>query len=242
MEAEASRSETIGADLGRMAEAVATGDADLKTLGFWKLVGQVKTDPSLVERYADRIGAIDTAAFQKGVPLRIPIWTGNLLLAAGTVAGGVAAGLAVAGTFPAAISGLLLLAAGGIWSVSLHSSTHWVVGRITGMRFVCYFASGKPPKPGVKTDYGTYLRVKPAARAWMHASGAIASKIAPFLALALWPSSDAPWWSAAGLLVLGVTQIITDVLFSTKSSDWKKFKREMAIARRAKQADRPPAD
>ena len=65
----------------------------------------------------------------------------------------------------------------------------------------------------------------------MHASGAIATKLAPFVALAFWPASGAPWWSGAGLLALGVLQIVTDVTLSTKSSDWKKVAREKAVAR-----------
>jgi hypothetical protein len=35
------------------------------------------------------------------------------------------------------------------------------------------------------------------------------------------------------LLALGVIQIATDLLFSVKTSDWKKFRREMEFARRA---------
>jgi hypothetical protein len=65
----------------------------------------------------------------------------------------------------------------------------------------------------------------------MHASGAIATKLSPFVALAFWPGTSAPWWSAAGLLLLGVLQIVTDIVFSVRSSDWKKVKRERAIAR-----------
>ena len=117
--------------------------------------------------------------------------------------------------------------------MSLHCLAHWVVGRIVGIRFTWYFVGGPfPPRPGLKTDYATYLRTSPSARAWMHASGAIATKVAPFLALAFWPASDAPWWSAVALLALGVLQIVTDILFSVRSSDWKKVKRERSIARR----------
>ena len=65
----------------------------------------------------------------------------------------------------------------------------------------------------------------------MHASGAIMTKIAPLLALALWPGSGAPWWSAAGLVVICVASIATDVAFSVKVSDWKKFFRERAVAK-----------
>jgi hypothetical protein len=33
------------------------------------------------------------------------------------------------------------------------------------------------------------------------------------------------------ILAIGVGQIVTDVLFSTKSSDWKKVRRERKVAR-----------
>jgi hypothetical protein len=33
------------------------------------------------------------------------------------------------------------------------------------------------------------------------------------------------------LLALGVVQIATDLLWSVKASDWKKFRREMKLAR-----------
>ena len=66
------------------------------------------------------------------------------------------------------------LLAGGAWSVSLHCPAHWLAGRVAGIRFTSYFFGGPfPPRPGLKTDYATYLRADPAARAWMHASGAI---------------------------------------------------------------------
>jgi hypothetical protein len=38
------------------------------------------------------------------------------------------------------------------------------------------------------------------------------------------------------VLALGIVQIVTDVLFSTKSSDWKKFNRERRAARPASDA------
>jgi len=33
------------------------------------------------------------------------------------------------------------------------------------------------------------------------------------------------------LIALGVLQIVTDLTLSTKSSDWKKFRRERGVAR-----------
>ena len=88
-----------------------------------------------------------------------------------------------------------------------------------------------PPRPGIKTDYATYLRADPAKRAWFHASGAIATKIAPFVAVAVSPATNAPAWAVLLMGAYGVGQIATDVAFSVKSSDWKRFLRERAVAR-----------
>jgi hypothetical protein len=226
----------IGPELDRIEAAVAAGTTDLRSLGFWKLVQQVKLDRALVDEHADQIGRIDTAAFRAGVRLRAPVWLGNALLVAGTIVGALAVGAAFVWQTPL-WKGLALVAAGVIWSVSLHSPTHWLVGYMIGIRWTDYFLGGPPPpRPGLKSDYATYLRADPDSRAWMHASGAVATKLAPFLALAWWPASGAPWWAAAVLAALGVLQIVTDVAFSTKSSDWKKFRREKAIARRRRAA------
>jgi hypothetical protein len=226
--------------LDRIEAAVAAPGADLRALGFWTLVAAVKRDRVLIDAHADQIGRIDTAAFRAGVKLRVPVWAGNLLLLIGIGLG--AAAVVVAFTNETAwVAGLALIGAGVIWSVSVHGPAHWLVGRAIGIRFTDYFLGGPPPpRPGLKTAYGSYLRADPNSRAWFHAAGAIASKIAPFFALAFWPASGAPWWSAAGLLVIGTVQIVTDVTLSVKSSDWKKFLRERAVARAMEPPPAPP--
>ena len=230
-EARPTNGEDPGAVFARAEAAVAAGNTDLSSLGYWRVLARVKRDPALVERWADVAGRIDAAAFRRGVRLRVPVAVGNGLLVLGTAAGIVAAAVGRTSSSPV-LAGLGLVAAGAIWSVSLHSLAHWAVGRLAGIRFTDFFLAGSPlPRPGVKTDYATYLRADPNARAWMHASGAIATKLAPFAALALYPGSDAPAWSAWILLGLGLLQIATDVLFSVRSSDWKKFRRERAVAR-----------
>jgi len=136
------------------------------------------------------------------------------------------------GTADAPVAGLALVVAAVAWSISLHDLGHWAVGRLVGIRFVAYFVGGPfPPRPGLKTDYATYLRTSPSARASMHASGALVTKAAPFVALGFWWSTEAPAWAAWAVLAIGVVQIVTDVLFSTKTSDWKKVARERRIAR-----------
>jgi len=230
-EAPASAPPDPGPALDRIEAAVEGGITDLRALGFWPIVARVKPDRVLVDRHADQIGRIDTEAFRAGVRLRVPVWLGNTLLFAG-IAVGLAAAIAARNAASTVLAGTLLLAAGVIWSVAVHCPAHWAVGRLASIRFTDYFLGGPPPpRPGLKTDYATYLRADPASRAWMHASGAIATKLAPFVALAFWPGSGAPWWSAAGLIALGLIQIATDVTLSVKVSDWKKFSRERAVAR-----------
>ena len=219
------------AAFARIRGSVEAGDADLSRLGFWRLLKHVKADRRLSERWADAAGDIDRRAFEARVKLRFPVWFGNLVLVVGTVFGVAAAVIAVHAS-DRTVAGVALVVAGGIWVVSLHCLAHWVVGRAVGIRFTSYFFGGpSPPRPGLKTDYATYLRAEPGARAWMHASGALASKVAPFIALGFFPASNAPPWAAWVLLGIGVLTIITDVVFSRTSSDWKKVIRERRIAR-----------
>ena len=225
------REQDLSAELDRIEGAVADGATDLGELGFWRLVKRVKLSPAAAQRHGDQIGRIDAAAFRRGVPRRYPVWLGNLVLAAGVLAGIGAVVIAVA-VSSEVLKGLALVAAGGIWAVSFHCLAHWMVGRLSGIRFSDYFIGGPPPpRPGLKTDYASYLRAPAGRRARMHASGAVATKVAPFLPLLFWAAADAPVWSAVVLLAIGAVQIVTDILFSVRSGDWKKVLRERAIAR-----------
>ena len=215
----------------RIENAVDAGEADLSKLRFWGLVREIKREPRLSEHWAETIGRIDRKAYERRVRPRFPVWFGNAVLLAGTGVAGAAIGYATA-CDNRAVAGGLLVGSGAVLSVTVHDLAHWAIGRLRGIRFLSYFLDGPfRIQPGLKTDYATYLRTAPEARATMHAAGAVASKIAPFVALGLWPISDAPAWAAWGLAALGGIQILTDVVWSTKKSDWKKFSREMAAAR-----------
>ena len=223
--------EDYQAAFARIERAVDAGDTDLGALGFWRLLAKVKAEPSLAEHWAEIAGRIDRAAFEARVRPRFPVWFGNAVLLLGTLAGSFAVGLAL-GTDSEGLAGLALLFAAGAWLVCLHDLAHWLTGRIAGIRFTSYFLGGPfPPRPGLKTDYATYLRAAPVARAWMHASGAIATKAAPFAALAFWPATEAPAWAAWALVGVGAFTVATDIAFSTKRSDWKKVRRELRVAR-----------
>ena len=236
--------------LARAEEAVAHGRS-LRGTGFWRAVDEVKRDRALVERYADRIATIDRRAFEQGVKLRVQASAGILALIVTSVFGvwAVAMSYRAAPTdeylaylvqaprvdayrWPAFVPIAFLVGFGALL-IGTHSLTHWIVGRLVGIRFTHVFLGGPPPpRPGMKTDYATYLRASPTARAWMHASGAIVTKVLPFALLPASLALDGYWpWLTWLLLAVGVLQIATDVFLSTKVSDWKKVKRELRIAR-----------
>ena len=221
----------LGDELDRIAGAFAAGDRDLPSLGFWRVVGRIKRDQVAVALYANRVGAIDTAAFRAGVRTRVRPWIGVSAMLLVAALG--AAGVVLAAVWTEEVwAGIALIAAGIAFAVGWHVPTHAFVGWLAGIRYTDAFLGGPPPpRPGLKTDYATYLRAEPTMRAWFHASGAIATKLGPFVALAFWPLTNAPAWAAWALAGIGVVQIVTDIRFSTTSSDWKKFFRERAVAR-----------
>jgi hypothetical protein len=218
---------------GRLAAieaAVDGGDTDLGALGFWSLLRKLKVHPQPAAAWLDAAGRIDRKAFEARVRPRFPVWLGNAALLIGVLVGAAAVAWAITCDHPTQAA-LGLLVAAGVWSVSTHDLGHWAVGRAVGIRFLCYFLDGPfGIQPGLKTHYATYLRAKPEGRAAMHAAGAVASKVSPFVALAFWPATNAPGWAALAVVAIGVIQILTDIVWSTKKSDWKKFARERRVA------------
>jgi hypothetical protein len=238
-------------EFARIEAEVDRGNTDLQDLGFWSLVRKVKLEPALAEHWAEVVGRIDRKAFEQRVRPTFPVWVGNAILLVEMAAVVVAVVLAVRLALGPSetgdtVAGILGLAAAGGLSVAVHCPAHWVVGRLVGIRFLRYFFGG-PLKitPGIKADYATYLRVDPRARAAMHASGAVVSKIAPFAVFApLYLAHRGagyelfPEWSLWAILALGVAQILTDAIWSRKKSDWKKVGRERRLARAQASAGR----
>jgi hypothetical protein len=208
---------------------VRTGRTDLAGLGFWRLVGTIKRDPVMLIELADQVGRIDRDAFRARVRLRVPVWLGTAAMIAVVLVGVVA--IVFASIRTGLLAGIALLVAGGAWSLGIHSPAHQAYAWFSGIGITDYFLGGPPPpRPGVKTDYASYLRTDPSRRAWFHASGALATKVAPFVAVALSPLTNAPRWAVIVMAAYGVLQIVTDVAFSTRTGDWKKYRRERAIA------------
>ncbi|HSJ85452.1 MAG TPA: hypothetical protein VLA91_16750 [Acidimicrobiia bacterium] len=222
----------VEAILDAAEKAVASGSPVAPT-GFWKAVAAVKRDPGLVEAHADRIARIDRASLKAWALVTVPLWLGNVLMI-----GGASIGLALvawAYYLQDLVSGLVFLLGFGIVLVTTHGLGHLVVGSLLGMRFTHWFMGPlRPPlPPGVKLDYSTYLRAPPRSRAWMHAAGAIVTKLMPFAFVGAALAAGLPTWVVWALVVIGLAQIATDILWSTKASDWKKFRREMGFAQRS---------
>jgi hypothetical protein len=218
----------VGAILDEAEQAVSAGQS-LGPTGFWRAVAEVKTDPALIEEHADRIARIDRAAFKKWALLVLPIWLGNVLAIGATLIG-----LALVGWtyyLEGAWSAVVFLLGFGMVLVATHGLTHLVAGAVMGIRFTHWFVGTvRQPIPGVKLDYSSYLRAPPFSRAWMHASGAIVTKVMPFAFIGAAIAAGVPDWVPWALVVIGMGAIATDVVWSTKSSDWKKYRREMALA------------
>ena len=203
---------------------------DLRALGFWRAVAAVKRHPELVDRYATRIATIDRAVFRRRVRLVFPVALGVIALDLGLFGGLVLLGVATVVDHP--WREVLVLLATGALDVTTHGLAHLAVGTLVGIDFTDWFVDlPKRPQPGLKTDYASYLRASPRQRAWMHAAGAIATKLTPFLVVPYAVAIGTDTWAVLALLALGVVQILFDVLYSVRASDWKKFRREMRLAR-----------
>jgi hypothetical protein len=227
--------DSVATTLARAESSLAAGDG-LEGTGFWRAVSAARVQPELAAEFAERIAQIDREAFEKGVSLRVPAGVGTAALAAGT-AGGLLA-LALADHLGSRLARtVVFLGAFGVLELTTHTLAHWVVGRAVGIKFTHYFLGGPPPpRPGAKIDYSSYLRVDPAKRAVMHASGAVVTKLIPFVLIPYAGKLQLGRWVSVALAGIGIVQIVTDVLLSTKTSDWKKVKRELRAARLRRQA------
>lgn len=205
---------------------------DLRALGFWRAVASVKRRRDLVERFGERIAHIDHEVFARSVRLRTDAAVGVVLLFLGVAAGLLLLGAAASFGHP--LREIVVLVSMGALDATTHGLTHFLVGTAVGIRYTDWFVDlPKKPQPGLKIDYASYLRATAAGRAWMHASGAIVTKLVPFLVIPYALAIGCDTWAIVVLVAIGILQIASDVLLSVKTSDWKKFRREMKLARSA---------
>jgi hypothetical protein len=203
---------------------------DLRALGFWRAVAAVKRRRDLVDRDASRIAAIDRQVFRRRVRLAFPVTFGVIALDLGLFGALLLLALAQGTDHP--WREILVLVAAAALDATTHGLAHLVVGTFVGIDFTDWFVDiPKRPQPGFKIDYASYLRASPRQRAWMHAAGAIATKVTPFLVIPYAVAIGTETWAVMLIVAVGVLQIVTDLLFSVRASDWKKFRRELRLAR-----------
>lgn len=188
----------------------------------------MKRDGALVDRYAERIARVDRATFERRVRLRMPVAIGLAVDVGGLVIG--IALMAIGSAIAPPWRELLFLAGVAALLSVTHTLAHWLVGSLAGISFTHAFAvPPKRPQPGFKIDYASYLRAPARHRAWMHASGAIVTKVVPFAAVPFALAAGLAAWAVWLLVAIGVVQLITDALWSVRASDWKKYRREMTF-------------
>lgn len=218
----------IAAALDRATAALDAGEGIAGT-GFNQAIAAVKRSPELADRFADRIGEIDRRRFREWAALTIPYPVGLALIAAGVAAGTTA--VAYSSRLRGPAQGLVFGVGTAAVLVATHPTAHLVTGRAMGMEFTEWFI-GKPtqPQPGIKIDYATYLRTPARQRAWMHASGALLTKLLAFAAIPAARITRQPRWVRRLVTLFALGSVVTDAVWSVRQSDWKKFRREMRYA------------
>lgn len=209
------------------AEEKVGGGGGLEGTGFWSAVEKVKRSPELADRYGARIASIDERAFRNWAMMIVPIVPGTVLAIAITILG--FALIARAYWLEGLVAVLVFYVGFGFVLVATHGLAHLVVGRMMGIEFTSWFVGTvRRPQPGVKIDYQSYLKAPARNRAWMHASGAVVTKLLPFALVGAAVAAGLPMWARWTLVGIGVVQILTDIIWSTRASDWKKYRREMS--------------
>jgi len=176
---------TIEEHLIEIEAKVDKGNFDLGPMGFWEIVERVKRDPSLVNKFAGRIGEIDAQAFRGASWVYFDVPTGNFLALIMAALGFAWLRLAfIIEVWP--MSNTLLILGIIAMMIALHPIAHYIVGKKLGIRFLFYFPDGPLGfQPTLKTDYVSYLKASPRSRAYMHLAGAIMTPLVPLSILAI---------------------------------------------------------
>lgn len=146
------------------------------------------------------------------------LFAGNLLEMLATIAAIVLVFLVDKDWMPY-ISTLILM-------TTLHPLSHYLTGRLCGIRFTHYYLNGPARiEPSLRINYFSYLKASGRKRALMHASGVIGTLSAPLI-VALIALDKGASGIAQNLFYLFLLLIVFELLTSTKIGDLMKAKRE----------------
>ncbi len=139
------------------------------------------------------------------------------------------------------VSGVVILASiiNSVWvlylsvfilMITLHPLSHYIAGKLLGIRFIHYYLNGPARiEPTLMIDYFSYLKASNKKRAIMHASGVIGTIIAPLIGVSIALNKGAHS-TAVNLFVLFLLLILFELITSTRKGDLRRAKREWCIS------------
>lgn len=185
---------------------------------FFAIVHQVKKKNIKDDELLRLIASIRQQRF-KGSAFSIP--AGNLLWF-------ITTGIVLILAFIISSDFLLYLSA-FILMVTLHPVSHYITGKLLGIRFIHYYLNGPARiEPSLMIDYFSYLKASHKKRAMMHVSGVIGTMIAPLI-IATIALNKGAHNIAVNLFVVFLALIIFELLTSTRKGDLSRAKREWEV-------------
>ncbi|CAG0964589.1 hypothetical protein METP3_01055 [Methanosarcinales archaeon] len=185
---------------------------------FLSIVNKIKKDKINDDELLTQIENLSRKRFEGKVSLTLGLFTGNLLEIIATIASIVLA-FRVNTDWMLYLCVLILMA-------TLHPLSHYLAGRLFGIRFTHYYLNGPARiEPTLRINYFSYLKAKGVKRALMHASGVIGTLAAPLI-VALIALDKGDLGVAMNLMYFFLVLIVFELLTSTKIGDLMKAKRE----------------
>jgi len=185
---------------------------------FRAVIDHVKREKINDNEVLGKIANISQKRFREKVSFTFSVPAGNLLEVIVTAA-------AVVLALQTGAEGMLYLSA-FVLMATLHPLSHYMAGRLFGIRFTHYYLNGRPRfEPTLRIDYLSYLKTPGIKRALMHTSGVIGTVAAP-LFVALIALNKGASTAAVNLVVLFLVLVIFELLTSTKAGDLMRAARE----------------
>jgi len=171
---------------------------------------------------------------------RIPVWLGNVIETVGLAIGIFL--LLVNPFLHHMLKLVLLLVAWFCFWFFSHCLTHFIVGKILGVRFLYYFIGRSSltklnlpiisslartfPVLGIKIDNTSFGSISPKKQAMVFASGALASMISP-ITIMVYAMIYLETWIGFFMSLITVGNIVFTLIFSAKVGDIFKAKRAL---------------
>ncbi len=202
----------------KLKETLRSLESEYDGKSFNGIIELVKRDKINDDELLEQIENLSRKRFRKMVSFTLGVTAGNLLEGLVTV---VTLFLAfqINSDWMLYLSALILMA-------TLHPLSHYLTGRMSGIRFTHYYLNGPARiEPTLRIDHFAYLKASGRKRALMHLSGVIGTLAGPLVAMVIALGKGASA-AATNLIVLFLLLIVFELLTSTKIGDLMKAKRE----------------